>query len=160
MSRYEKYKDSGINWIGEVPFDWKVRRIKDFFAILGGNGFPDIEQGNETAEIPFLKVSDINSENYEVSTSINYVDRATVLKNGWNIIPTNSIIIGKIGEALKKNHRKINIVECLSKNVSNYSVPNLAISDKAFKTFCPDLIVVSITDLKIVKPSAPWSDLN
>ena len=43
---------------------------------------------------------------------------------------------------------------------SNYSVPNLAISDKAFKTFCPDLIVVSIIDLKTAKPSAPSVDLN
>lgn len=42
----------------------------------------------------------------------------------------------------------------------NYSVLNLAISDKAFKTFCPDLIVVSIIDLKTAKPSAPSSDLN
>jgi hypothetical protein len=44
--------------------------------------------------------------------------------------------------------------------VCNYSVPNLAISDNACKTFCPDLIVVSITDLKMANVSAPSSDLN
>jgi type I restriction enzyme S subunit len=116
MSKFEKYKPSDIEWIGDVPFDWKVKRIKDFFAILGGNGFPDTEQGNETGDIPFLKVSDINSANYEVSTSSNYVDNETVLKKGWNVIPINSIIMGKIGEALKKNHRKINTVNCLIDN--------------------------------------------
>ena len=33
-----------------------------------------------------------------------------------NIIPPNSIVIAKIGEALKKNHRKINTVPCIIDN--------------------------------------------
>ena len=116
MSRYVTYKPSGIDWIGEVPNDWKVKRVKDFFSILGGNGFPDDEQGNETGDIPFLKVSDINSDDYRVYSSSNYVSNETVLKKGWNVIPANSIVMGKIGEALKKNHRKINTVDCLIDN--------------------------------------------
>ena len=32
------------------------------------------------------------------------------------MIPANSIVMGKIGEALKKNHRKINTVDCLIDN--------------------------------------------
>lgn len=28
MRTYEKYKDSGISWIGKVPEDWEIRRIK------------------------------------------------------------------------------------------------------------------------------------
>ena len=48
----------------------------------------------------------------------------------------------------------------LMKIICNYSVPNLAISARAFKTFCPDFIAVSMTDLKTAKPSAPSSDLN
>ena len=116
MSRYVTYKPSGIDWIGEVPIDWKVKRVKDFFSILGGNGFPDDEQGNETGDIPFLKVSDINSDDYRVYSSSNYVSNETVLKKGWNVIPANSIVMGKIGEALKKNHRKINTVDCLIDN--------------------------------------------
>lgn len=116
QTTYQTYKPSGIDWIGDVPKDWQVKRVKDFFSILGGNGFPDNEQGNETGEIPFLKVSDINSDNFEVNSSTNYVDSETVLKKGWNVIPAYSIVMGKIGEALKKNHRKINTVDCLIDN--------------------------------------------
>jgi type I restriction enzyme S subunit len=29
FERYEKYKDSGIEWIGEIPEHWEVKRIKD-----------------------------------------------------------------------------------------------------------------------------------
>lgn len=42
----------------------------------------------------------------------------------------------------------------------NYSAPHLTISDKAFKTFCPDLSVVSITDGRMSNISASSSDLN
>lgn len=28
MERYEKYKDSGIKWIGKIPEHWEVKRLK------------------------------------------------------------------------------------------------------------------------------------
>ncbi len=27
MERYEKYKDSGVEWIGEIPEGWEVKKI-------------------------------------------------------------------------------------------------------------------------------------
>ncbi len=29
--RYESYKDSGVEWLGEVPEHWDVRAIKHCF---------------------------------------------------------------------------------------------------------------------------------
>lgn len=40
------------------------------------------------------------------------------------------------------------------------SVLNIAISDNAFKTFCSDLIVVPVIELKTAKPFAKFSDVN
>ena len=31
MQRYEKYKESGVDWIGEIPEGWDVRKIKYLF---------------------------------------------------------------------------------------------------------------------------------
>jgi len=31
FSRYERYKDSGVEWLGEVPEHWKVKRLAHFF---------------------------------------------------------------------------------------------------------------------------------
>lgn len=28
MERYEAYKDSGVEWIGEIPAGWRVERLK------------------------------------------------------------------------------------------------------------------------------------
>ncbi len=34
MKPYPKYKDSGVEWIGEVPEGWEVKRIKYFFRLI------------------------------------------------------------------------------------------------------------------------------
>ncbi len=31
MKRYEKYKDSGVKWLGEVPDHWEVKRFASYF---------------------------------------------------------------------------------------------------------------------------------
>jgi len=28
MERYEKYKNSGVEWIGEIPAGWEVKKLK------------------------------------------------------------------------------------------------------------------------------------
>lgn len=32
MERYSEYKDSGIQWLGEIPNHWKVRRLGSYFS--------------------------------------------------------------------------------------------------------------------------------
>lgn len=111
-----KMKDSGIEWIGKIPSHWETRKIKYIFEIIGGNGFPDEIQGLESGEFPFCKCSDINSSDIYLDKAKNYVENDIVTKYKLNIIPKHSILMSKIGEALKKNHRKINIVKCIVDN--------------------------------------------
>ena len=44
MKRYETYKDSGIEWLGEIPEHWKVCRTKNIVSLI-----------NERAIDPALK---------------------------------------------------------------------------------------------------------
>lgn len=37
MKRYPAYKDSGIRWIGQVPKDWKVNRLKTLCTFIYGD---------------------------------------------------------------------------------------------------------------------------
>ncbi|HHY0621089.1 TPA: restriction endonuclease subunit S [Vibrio parahaemolyticus] len=34
MPKYESYKDSGIDWIGEIPQSWELRRVKSFLRLI------------------------------------------------------------------------------------------------------------------------------
>lgn len=59
MQTYEKYKDSGVAWIGEIPYHWDVVSLKRSLRIKNGcdyktiqvdeGGFPVIGSGGEFA---------------------------------------------------------------------------------------------------------------
>lgn len=36
MKKYESYKDSGIEWIGEIPISWNVKKLKFIGNAIGG----------------------------------------------------------------------------------------------------------------------------
>ena len=109
-------KNSGVEWIGEIPEDWEVKKFKYFFDIYGGTGFKEEYQGQEEGDFPFCKASDINGLEKNLITAKNYVNQELVNKESYIVIPKNSILVSKIGEALKKNHRKVNLVNCIVDN--------------------------------------------
>ncbi|WP_026755761.1 restriction endonuclease subunit S [Sediminibacter sp. Hel_I_10] len=39
VQRYEKYKDSGVEWLGEIPLNWGLQKLKSFLTVHGRIGF-------------------------------------------------------------------------------------------------------------------------
>ncbi|WP_337224977.1 restriction endonuclease subunit S [Proteus terrae] len=99
-------KDSGVDWIGKIPEHWNLKSLKRVVKEHSGNGFP-IELQGQAGDIPFLKVSDLSCEGILVDKSSNRVSHKVVQKQKWNIVPAGSLVTAKIGEALRKNHRKL-----------------------------------------------------
>lgn len=69
MSRYNKYKDSGIDWIGEIPAAWKLRRFKSDFSYVKGKNpkdtyYADEANGRET-NMPYLSMEYLRNDNAE-----------------------------------------------------------------------------------------------
>ena len=54
---YPKYKESGVDWLGEVPERWDVKRIKQIGSIRYGLGEPPEYVDNG---LPFIRATDIN----------------------------------------------------------------------------------------------------
>lgn len=50
MERYEKYKPSGIEWIGEVPEHWKKCRFKNFLTLVTKPSESSVKIGLENIE--------------------------------------------------------------------------------------------------------------
>lgn len=116
FEKYDAYKDSGVEWLGEIPNHWSIIKLKRVVKEHSGNGFPIELQGSEDGSIPFLKVSDISGEFKSIIKSSNYVTDKIRRRNKWNLVPKNSIVTGKIGEALRKNHRKILLEDSIIDN--------------------------------------------
>lgn len=119
-------KDSGIEWVGEIPDNWKINRIKYRFSTVGGNGFSLDLQGNESGDYPFCKASDISEAGKILISAHNYVSKGIALSNHFNIIPAGSILFAKIGEAMKKNNRSLCLCECCIDNNCQALTPNLS----------------------------------
>ena len=34
FARYESYKDSGVEWLGQVPAHWEIKRVKSLFRLI------------------------------------------------------------------------------------------------------------------------------
>lgn len=58
--RYPEYKDSGVEWLGEVPKHWEIRRIKDVARVI--NGYPfDSAHFAADGGVPLVRIRDIYS---------------------------------------------------------------------------------------------------
>ena len=53
--KYDAYKDSGVEWLGEIPEGWETKRLKHLSQVIMGQS-PDSKYCNsENIGIPFLQ---------------------------------------------------------------------------------------------------------
>src|SRR5215468_6724561 len=60
---YAVHKDSGVDWLEEIPAHWKVMPLKRLGELQAGAGFPEDEQGLTDEVLPFFKVRDMAESN-------------------------------------------------------------------------------------------------
>ncbi len=95
--------------IGELPATWRAVPLIALGSWAIGSGFPKNEQGSESGQYFFLKVSDMNlpgNEKY-IATSNNSIDDEAARRMRANIHPAGTIIFPKIGGAIATNKRRI-----------------------------------------------------
>lgn len=63
--RYERYKDSGVDWIGEIPAHWGVLGIKKILSSCA-NGFWG-EDPNKIDDLIVLRVADFDRDTFTIS---------------------------------------------------------------------------------------------
>lgn len=62
MKRYSEYKDSGVEWIGEVPSHWEVTRLKFLFSHTAAGVWGDDEKG-DLNDIVCFRIADFDYQN-------------------------------------------------------------------------------------------------
>lgn len=67
--RYAAYKDSGVEWLGEVPKHWEVKRVKELGSLVLGKMLDNMPEPSKvykpylkSKNIGWLKVTDSNIE--------------------------------------------------------------------------------------------------
>lgn len=110
-----------------VPENWCWVHWGICGQFIAGNGFKNEFQGFTDYNIPFYKVGslryiDAESYLYDLTNTVNEELR-TRLKA--SLIPVNSILFAKIGEAIKLNRRALNAVPCCIDNNMMAFVPSV-----------------------------------
>ena len=125
---HSRYRDSGVEWLGEVPEHWEVRRLKDVGRLIAGAAFPEALQGVEGEELPFFKVGDLakSVDGRWLDGSEHTINRETAAEIRARVIPRESVVYAKIGAALLLNRRRLTTRSaCIDNNMSAY-VPDRA----------------------------------
>ncbi len=96
MNSYQKYKDSGIEWIGKIPEGWEVKKLKYIVNQMQTGTTPntknlDYYNGN----IEWFNPSDLNNE--ILLESQKKVTQLAVEDNEIKLFPANSILVVAIG---------------------------------------------------------------
>ena len=65
-NRYDKYKDSGIAWIGEIPEHWEIKRLKN---VCSTNNASLSDKTSKEFEFNYV---DIGSVSFELGIHFGY----------------------------------------------------------------------------------------
>ncbi len=87
--KYSSYKDSGIEWLGEIPCDWNLVKLKYLVSITTGN--KDTENKEQDGKYPFF----VRSKNVERINSYSYDGEAILTAGDGDIGKIFHYINGK-----------------------------------------------------------------
>lgn len=127
LNPHAKMKDSGVEWIGEIPSEWEVCKMKNTIRFINGYAF-DSNSFKAEGIYPVIRIGDIINEKISYDNTV-FVNDNTGLENFQ--IHDNDILIamsgattGKIGK-VQCNHngyinQRVGIIRCANHSYVYY----------------------------------------
>ena len=158
-------KDSGVEWIGEIPEHWRLKRLKYIAKLKTGTTPPGNEGINyDENGINWFTPSDF-LPNMQLDTSEKYIDRETIRYENIQTYPRGSVLlvaigatVGKIGISKNNAYSNQQITAVIPQHISgNYLLYYLAskspyIKDNALYTTLPIINNSYLQNITIVVP--------
>lgn len=88
----EEMKDSGIEWIGEIPKEWEISKIKHVGKVLMGGTPSTNETSYWDGEILWVTPADVD-ENKTISSSRKTITDLGLQNSSARVVPAKSIIL-------------------------------------------------------------------
>jgi len=89
LGKYPKYKDSGVEWIGDIPEGWKLTKIKRVTENLDGQRIPISAELRVSGDIPY----------YGATGIVDYVD--------GHLFDEELLLIGEDGAPFFEQYRDV-----------------------------------------------------
>ena len=103
LSPYPNYKPSGIDWIGDIPEGWDLKKVSWSFSTIGSGTTPtaDRKEYYENGTVNWLNTGDLNDGFiYETNKKIN--EETPKLFSSLKTYPPESLVIAMYGATIGK----------------------------------------------------------
>lgn len=99
LTKYDKYKDSGVDWLGSIPEQWEIRRIKDVVKI-NPSTLKNVK--NKNSLIEFLPMSNVN----EITGTIKEYNFEPYenIKQGYTAFKNEDVLFAKITPCMENGN--------------------------------------------------------
>jgi len=100
LIKYDSYKDSGVDWLGEIPQHWEIRRIKDLVFNIGSGVTP--KGGSEVYQkkgIPFIRSQNVYNDGLRID-NVSYISKEIHSKMKSSEIKPYDILINITGASI------------------------------------------------------------
>ena len=96
-------KDSGVEWLGEVPEHWDAAKMKHRFRTTSGST-PNSEAldvyyttDDDDEAIPWIRTTDINND--EVNVAEVFITPKAIVDTACSVLPVNTVLVALYGGA-------------------------------------------------------------
>lgn len=103
MIKYDKYKSSEIDWLGEIPSTWELRRVKDIINKIGSGVTP--KGGSEVyvdVGIPLIRSQNVYDEGLRLD-DVSFIDEETNNRMKNSQLKPNDILINITGASIGRS---------------------------------------------------------
>lgn len=103
MKQYDKYKDSGVKWLGEIPEHWKINKISRAFHCIGSGTTPSTNDTRfySNKDVNWLITGDLN-DGIITETSKKISQAAFDEFSALRLYPKYSVVIAMYGATIGK----------------------------------------------------------
>ena len=98
MNTYEEYRDSGVEWIGEIPVGWKVLPLKglsDIRGRIGYRGYTVDDIVSEDEGVLALGPSNISDSQFRTTGNNTYVTWEKYNESPEIFVSPHDVVVGK-----------------------------------------------------------------
>lgn len=167
--RYDEYKDSGIEWINEIPEDWKLNKVKyigddNIYYPIGDGDHGSISSDEYTdSGIPYIRVQNL-SWGFDIKyDGLVYIDRRTHLLNKKSKIVPGDILVAKTGATVGKTAI---VPDSISEANTTSSVAKITVDKKLYDNkliayiMSSNIIKEQIYEVSTLKSAQPGFNID
>lgn len=101
MKNYQLYKDSAVEWLGDVPEHWEVKPLKQYSNMIGGFAFSSEDFCEDGIQL--LKISNVYNNDLRLDRQPTYLPNHFLKSHSLFRVTSGDIILSLTGTLGKRD---------------------------------------------------------